>query len=318
MLPFGVEGLIWSEIAILVLALLWDVTLGEPGRFHPVSGMGKVVSFLERRGPKQGKVAPFLYGLGMVILLSGVLGTAAYFLGWGLQRISGIAYIAVGVYLLKGCFSIRELGSAGLRVADRLEANRLDEARKQLRSLVHRDRRVLSPQLVASAAVESVAENTTDSFLAPLLAFALFGLPGAVAYRVLNTLDSMIGYHGKYEYLGKAAARLDDLVNLIPARLAAALISVAALFQGLSGKRAWLTMWRQHGITESPNAGWTMSAMAGALGVELQKVGHYKLGEPLNPVGPAQIKQAVVVMRWVAVLTFFLVLGILVIRYVVF
>ncbi|HEX77828.1 MAG TPA: cobalamin biosynthesis protein CobD [Dehalococcoidia bacterium] len=302
----------------MVLALLWDVIWGEPRRFHPVSWIGGSVSLLEKKAPRQGKVMPFLYGLGMTILVPGIFAAAVYFLGRGLQRLSDVAYIAVGAYLLKGCFALRELDRAALRVSGELEANRLGGAREQLKSLVSRETAGLSPELVASAAVESVAENTTDSFLAPWLAFALLGLPGAIAYRALNTLDSMIGYHGKHEHLGKAAARLDDLINLIPARLAALFISMAALLQGLSAKRAWLTMRRQHNRTESPNAGWTMSAMAGALGVQLQKVGHYQLGEPLNPLGPAQIKQATVAMRWVAGFSFLLALGILVARYVVF
>jgi adenosylcobinamide-phosphate synthase len=315
---FGVEWSIWSGIVVMVLALLWDITLGEPKRFHPVAGMGTVTGWLERRAPGQGKVRPFLYGLGMAVLLPAALGAAAYYLGRGLIWVHEVAYLMVGTYILKSCFSVRGLGRAALGVAGELEAGRLDGAREQLTSLVSRDTVGLLPQLVASAVVESVAENTTDSFLAPWLAFALFGLPGAVAYRALNTIDSMLGYHGRYEYLGKAAARLDDLVNFIPARLAALLITVTAWQPGLSARRAWQTMWHQHRRTESPNAGWTMSAMAGALGVELQKVGHYKLGRPASPVGPVQIRQAVAVMYRVAVLAFFLALGILVVRYVVF
>lgn len=302
----------------MVLALLWDVTLGDPQRFHPVSGMGSAINLLERKAPEQRRVKPFLYGLGMAVLLPGALGVATYFLAQGLLRLHEFAYVAVGTYLLKSCFSVRELGRAALRVSDKLAANRLNEAREQLVSLVSRDTGELSRQLVASAAVESVAENSTDSFLAPWLAFALFGLPGAVAYRVLNTMDSMLGYRGRYEYLGKAVARLDDLVNLIPARLTAMLIVMVAWLPGLSAKRAWQTMRHQHSLTESPNAGWTMSAMAGALGVKLQKAGHYKLGKSLTPVGPAQIKQAVAVMRRVALLSSILTLGILVARCVVF
>lgn len=318
MLAFDIEESMWLEIAIMVLALLWDVTLGEQRRWHPVSGMGSAISLLERKAPGQGRVKPFLYGLGMAVLLPGALGVATYFLARGLLRLHEVAYVVVGTYLFKSCFSVRELGRAALRVFDKLTANRLDEARERLVSLVSRDTGGLSRQLVASAAVESVAENSTDSFVAPWLAFALFGLPGAVAYRVLNTMDSMLGYRGRYEYLGKATARLDDLVNLIPARLAAMLIVMAAWLPGLSAKRAWQTMWHQHSLTESPNAGWTMSAMAGALGVELQKAGHYKLGKSLTPVGPTQIRQAVAVMRRVALLSFILTLGILVARYVVF
>jgi adenosylcobinamide-phosphate synthase len=312
---FGIEWSIWSGIAIMVLALLWDVVLGEPRRFHPVSGVGVIIGWLERKAPGRGRVRSFLYGLGMAVLLPAALGVAAWYLGWGLVRLHEIAYLVVGTYLLKSCFSVRELGRAALEVAGELEAGHLDKARERLTSLVSRDTAGLSPQLAASAAVESVAENITDGFLAPWLAFALFGLPGAVAYRVLNTMDSMLGYHGRYEYLGKAAARLDDLVNFIPARLGAVLITVAARLPGSSARRAWRTMWRQHRLTESPNAGWTMGAMAGALGVELQKVAHYKLGQPVSPVGPVQIRQAVAVMQRVAGLAFLLSLGVMVIRY---
>jgi adenosylcobinamide-phosphate synthase len=315
---FGIEWSIWSGIAIMVLALLWDVVLGEPRRFHPVSGIGAVIGWLERKAPGQGRVRPFLYGLGMAVLLPAALGVAAWYLGRGLVRVHEVAYLVGGTYLLKSCFSVRELGRAALGVANELEADRLDEARGRLTSLVSRDTAGLPPHLVASAAVESVAENITDGFLAPWLAFGLFGLPGVIAYRALNTMDSMLGYHGRYEYLGKAAARLDDLVNFIPARLAALLIVAAAGLSGSSARRAWQTMWHQHRRTESPNAGWTMSAMAGALGVELQKVGHYKLGQPGSPVGPTIIRQSVAVMQRAAALAFLLALGVMVIRYVVF
>jgi adenosylcobinamide-phosphate synthase len=312
---FGIEWSIWSGIAIMVLALLWDVVLGEPRRFHPVSGVGVIIGWLERKAPGRGRVRPFLYGLGMAVLLPAALGVAAWYLGRGLVRVHEVSYLVVGTYLLKSCFSVRELGRAALGVANELEADRLDEARGRLTSLVSRDTVGLSPPLAASAAVESVAENSTDGFLAPWLAFALFGLPGAVAYRALNTMDSMLGYHGRYEYLGKAAARMDDLVNFIPARLGAVLIVVAAWLPGSSARRAWRTMWHQHRRTESPNAGWTMSAMAGALGVELQKVGHYKLGQPGGPVGSVQIRQAVAMMHCAAALAFLLALGVMVIRY---
>jgi len=134
---------------------------------------------------------------------------------------------------------------------------------------------------MAAGAIESVAENITDSIVGPLLAFALFGLPGAAAYRAINTLDSMVGYRGRYEYLGKASARLDDLINLAPARLAALLLWLATIaLPGVSADRAWRTMLSHRKRTESPNAGWTMAAMAGGLGVTLEKIGHYRLGDP--------------------------------------
>jgi adenosylcobinamide-phosphate synthase len=127
--------------------------------------------------------------------------------------------------------------------------------------------------------VESAAENVCDSFVAPLFYFLLLGVPGAIAYRIANTYDAMIGYHGKYEYSGKFAAWLDDVANFLPARLSALAIIVAAWLCRKDVSQAWHIMLRDHKKTESPNAGWTMSAVAGALGVQLEKIGHYKLGD---------------------------------------
>lgn len=307
------------EIAVFALAVLWDVALGEPKRLHPVAALGNLISIGERMAPRRGRATPFLFGMALAVLLPGSLALAAYALSKGLRPISIPAYVLIGAYLLKASFAVRELDRAALRVCRDLEGGWLAEARQGLKSLVSRDTANLSPELMASAAVESVAENATDSFVAPWLAFAFFGLPGAIAYRAINTLDSMIGYHGRYEYLGKAAARLDDILNLVPARLAALLIGLAACPRGLvAARRAWQTMWREHGKTESPNAGWTMGAMAGALGVQLQKIGHYKLGEPLHPVSPDDIKAAVKMIRWVAMSAFLLTLGVLVLRYGLF
>jgi len=115
--------------------------------------------------------------------------------------------------------------------------------------------------------------------VAPLFYFLLFGVPGAIAYRVVNTFDAMIGYHGKWEHLGKFAARLDDVANFIPARITALIIALAAWICKKNMQQAWHIMLRDHKKTHSPNAGWTMSAIAGALGVQLEKASHYKLGD---------------------------------------
>jgi adenosylcobinamide-phosphate synthase len=132
---------------------------------------------------------------------------------------------------------------------------------------------------MVSATVESVAENSCDSFFAPLLFFLLLGVPGAIGYRVINTLDAMIGHHGEYEYLGKFAARLDTVANFIPARITALAIVGASWICRQNASKAWRIMLRDRKNTESPNAGWTMGAMAGALDVQLEKVGYYKLGD---------------------------------------
>ncbi|HEX8951898.1 MAG TPA: adenosylcobinamide-phosphate synthase CbiB, partial [Polyangia bacterium] len=169
-------------------------------------------------------------------------------------------------------------------------------ARFGLRNLVSRDTALLDEPLLAAAAVESVAENASDSLVAPLCFFVVAGVPGAIAYRACNTLDAMIGYHGATEWLGKAAARLDDAANLVPARLTAALLVVASALAGGSPGGALRTWWRDGGRTESPNAGRPMAAMAGALGVELEKVGCYRLGAGGAAVGAAEIDRAVTLM----------------------
>jgi len=285
-----------ESVIILLLALAYDLLLGEPpAALHPVVWMGRVISLLERGAPAQNVVFQLAYGTFMVALCLAVFMAPAWLLLRFLEERSPLAYALAGAYLFKGSLSVRELGRAAYRVRSALMGQRLEEARSALTALVSRDTHRLSSSLVAAAA-ESVAENTADSVIAPLFYFALFGVPGALAYRLVNTLDSMVGYHGRYEYLGKAPARLDDLLNLVPARLSALLMVAVAPLAGARAGSAWRVMWRDHSLTESPNAGWSMSAIAGALGVTLEKVGHYRLGEALAEPSEESIGQAVRMM----------------------
>jgi adenosylcobinamide-phosphate synthase len=156
--------------------------------------------------------------------------------------------------------------------------------------------------MVASAAIESVAENAADSFVSPLLFFLLLGVPGAMAYRVVNTLDAMWGYRGRYEYMGKSTARLDDLLNLVPARISALLLAIAAPLSGGSARGALRVLRRDRALTASPNAGWPMAAVAGALRVRLEKPGQYVLGDNHNPLSPDTVFKAVGLVRTTAIL----------------
>jgi adenosylcobinamide-phosphate synthase len=206
------------------------------------------------------------------------------------------------VALLKPTFALRELGRAARRVRDALAAGRIDQARRDLGSLCSRDASRLDPPLLVAGAVESLAENASDSLVAPLVYYALFGLPGAVFYRAVNTLDAMIGYRGRYEHLGKAAARLDDALNLLPARLTALLLLPAGWACGADPVRGLRVLRRDGAATESPNAGRPMAAMAGLLGVELEKRGHYRLGDRVNALSPDTIDAAWRAVRASAVL----------------
>jgi adenosylcobinamide-phosphate synthase len=182
-------------------------------------------------------------------------------------------------------------------VARDLELGDLDAARAQVGfHLVSRPTAGLDNRHVASAAIESVAENLTDSFIGPLCFYLAFGLPGAAVYRMVNTADAVLGYRdGRLEYFGKVAARLDDACNLIPARLAGMAVVVGAAFAGEHSRSAFAAMIRDAARTASPNAGWTMAAMAGALRVTLEKPTAYRLGRGALPSG-SDIERSIRVM----------------------
>jgi adenosylcobinamide-phosphate synthase len=282
-----------ERIGTLTIALILDAVLGEPSAsYHPVVWIGRLVAVLESRAPRASRGRALIAGgVTTVVTVAATIAlssTAERLLG----RQSLVARLLVGGALLKPTFAVRELFAAAERVRVALAADDLPAARTALRSLVSRDVQALDRPLVAAAAVESLSENASDAIVAPWLAYLVAGLPGAYAYRAINTLDAMIGYHGRYEYYGKCAAHLDDLVNLVPARLTAALIVLGAGPGGGAPRQALAIARRDHRRTASPNAGWPMSAMAGAIGVELQKVDHYCLGEPEHAVGPSDIQAA--------------------------
>ena len=294
----------WSgspDLAVLIVAVVLEMVGREPPKWlHPTVWIGRTVSIAEGKAPKS-RTGGLIAGVMILLAVTGLWGAAAYFAAAGLRDLHQIAYVFVGGFLLKTTFSVKMLHQTAARVRDMLAAGDIDGVRSQMSSLVSRDPSNLTPEQATAATVESVSENIADSIIGPWLAFALFGLPGAVAYRAINTLDSMIGYHGRYEYLGKASARLDDLVNLVPSRLAGLLLVVASLvLPGQNASGAWRMMWRDHGKTESPNAGWTMSGMAGALGVELEKAGHYRLGDGTRQVEPNDITRTIRTMYFVA------------------
>jgi adenosylcobinamide-phosphate synthase len=290
-----------AALGILAVALLVDWLVGEyPAALHPVVWMGKLISGLLRFAPGLGWWRQLGFGALLTLAVVGLSGGAAYLV---MHLAAAVPWLALlpGVFLLKASLALRELGAAAERVRRPVEAGDLSAARVALRSLCSRDPSQLDGEALLAATVQSLAENVSDSFVAPLLYYVMFGVPGAIAYRAINTLDAMIGYHGKYEALGKTAARLDDLANLVPARLTAVLLLIAG---GLSGKNVatgWRVLWRDGGKTPSPNGGRPMATMAGLLGVRLEKPGVYVLGDPTHPLTPATVRaawQMVVLVGW--------------------
>ena len=269
------------RVLILLAALLLDALLGDPpNKFHPVAWMGSLIYFLKKHAPRASHVAQLLYGL--VVVLVGVL--LPGLIGWGLEvglaKLFWPLQIVLGGLVLKSMLSFKKLRQVGAEIQAALDAGEIVEARRLVSwHLVSRDTSSLSEAQLAAATIESIAENTTDSLISPLFYFLLFGLPGALVYRYANTADAIFGYRTPaLEWLGKIPARFDDLLNLIPARLTVLLFFLAAAFPGFSLSNALKVWWHDRYKTTSPNAGHTMGAAAGALGIQLEKGGVYRLG----------------------------------------
>lgn len=273
----------------IFLALLLDLLFGDPpNRVHPVAWMGNAIALTKGLAPASAR-ARLRYGAGVTLLGAFSAGLTARVIDRKLPN-TPAGYV-IQALLLKFALAWQGLARAAGQVETALEAGRLDEARRLVGwHLVSRDTAELTGGLVAAATIESVAENLSDSVVAPLCYYALGGLPAVWAYRFVNTADAMIGYRDAEHYeLGRAAALLDDFLNVVPARLTALLIAIAAGIQHKSAEsasRAWRTASQFQGETDSPNAGWPMSAMAGALGVSLEKVRHYTLGDGPPPQPP--------------------------------
>jgi adenosylcobinamide-phosphate synthase len=276
----------------LSVAVGLDLVFGDPpNRFHPVVAMGSLIRWGMDRAPQAGAARQLLFGSAWILFGGSLFALPWVLLGGWISPLPAWAQGLILGILLKPVFSLRRLLEAGRNVQAALQDGNLPDARRLVAwHLVSRDTASLDAGQVASATIESLAENLTDSFFAPLLAFAIGGVPLAWFYRFANTADAMIGYHTpQFEYLGKFAARLDDVLNWLPARLAALLVVAAGGVCGLKPSRglkpslglkpsgAWRTMLAYHSRTSSPNAGWTMAAAAGALSVRLEKIGHYCL-----------------------------------------
>jgi adenosylcobinamide-phosphate synthase len=257
-----------------VAALAIDAAAGEPpARLHPVVAIGSLLSGARRRwrahGPA-GELAEGAAGLAVAVAASAVGAVAVQRLLARLPRSAALLGEAGALSTLLALRGLRE-AVQGVRAA--LDAGELDAARAlAARDLVSRDTAQLDASELSGAAIQSLAENLSDSVIAPLLAYAAGGLPGAAAYRALNTADAMWGYRTtELLHRGRAAARADDVANLVPARLTALLIALRSP-QRAEALRVAL---RDHGLAPSPNGGWPMAAMAGGLGVRLVKRDSY-------------------------------------------
>lgn len=306
-MPVHVTGM--TGALAMLCALFADHFLGEPpARLHPVVWMGNALTLTgapwQKAGPARAFTAGALAWLIGAVLSAGVawLAVAGIGLAIGASSVAGmLARAALLGLLLKPLLAWRMLRDEVLAVEFALECS-VDAGRTQLRRLVSRDTSRLTATEVRESALESLAENLNDSLVAPLFWFAIGGLPAAALYRFANTADAMWGYHGSWEWAGKWAARADDLLSYVPARVAAALLSLGAW--------QWPSRLRQIAqVTPSPNGGWPMGMLALALNVRLSKPGVYVLNASGDPVRAHHLKAGLRTCERAAWLTAVLMIG---------
>ena len=293
-----------DSLLIFILAFLIDVVFGEfPDRFHPTVWIGKAIAFFKPKfkneNPRTEKVNGIVLCVLVILLVAVPVGVLLFAIRYFMGR---IPYIVVAAVLLETTFAVKCMRQYTVPIAEALKNRDIDKARKGLYYIVRRDPTKLNEQQIVSAAVESIAESTTDGITTPFFFFALLGVPGAFAFRVINTLDSTVGYKDPENInIGWFSANLDTAANYVPARLTALLMVAASALSGENWRESWRILQRDKAKTNSVNAGWTMSAMAGALGVQLEKSGHYALGDK-GDISPADITRALRVMELTAVL----------------
>jgi adenosylcobinamide-phosphate synthase len=261
----------WALAAGLAAGVALDALLGDPRRGHPVAAFGRAATWLETRSYADDRLRGSLYA-GACVLGATLPAVAAHRLTRG-RPLPRAAAVAATVWAVTGARSLRHIAK---RTSATLDTNDLAAARAMLPGLCSRDPAHLGAKDIARAVVESVAENTSDAAVAPLVWGAVAGLPGLAAYRAVNTLDAMVGYRSpRYERFGWAAARLDDVANWAPARLTAVLAAACAPIVGGSPREALRAARRDGGHHPSPNAGRPEAAFAGALGLRLGGASSY-------------------------------------------
>lgn len=292
-------------LGALVLGFILDLLIGDPHfLYHPIRLVGNLISVTEKGLRKifpkteKGELAA---GVFLVLIVTGISTAVPCLLLYGARRLNPWLYFAVQTVTCYQLLATRSLKDESMKVCDRLKAEDLPGARYAVSMIVGRDTQVLDETGVTKAAVETVAENTSDGIIAPMLFLAIGGAGLGYFYKSINTMDSMVGYKNeKYLYFGRAAAKLDDVVNFLPSRISALLMIAACTFTGLDRKNAFRIWKRDRFNHASPNSAQTEAVMAGALGVQLAGDAWYfgtlckkkTIGDAIRPVEYEDIRRA--------------------------
>lgn len=311
------DGLLYSSFYALIpiAALVIDTIYGDPrSDWHPVVLIGKLISFYENKlypEPKTSNGNMFLWGMVTVLLVLLTVGLITGLLVWLSVKGGILFYAAMGAVILYFTITPRALCRDGMEIYHLLKAGDIVAARKRLSWIVGRDTENLDESDIARGTVETIAENTTDGIISPLFWFLLFGPVGAMVYRAGNTMDSMLGYkNDRYLYFGRFAARLDDVLNYIPARITFLLFVASAAILKLDWKNAKKIGLRDAPKHPSPNGGYAEATVAGAMHVRLGGYNYYEgkpefreyMGDPDTPLKADHIKQAIYMMYGATIL----------------
>ena len=296
--------MIIESITIIFFALAIDFTLGDPkNKFHPTAWIGSLIAKLTPSLKNSSDNLEKLGGIILIVISCTIVVSLIIFLDVGINLItidylSVIISVIVGGILLKTTIAIKGMEKHALAVVNSLENNDITSARDSLSMIVKRNTKDLDKNHVYSGVVESISENTVDGITGPLFYFGLFGLPGAFAYRVINTADSMIGYKTNiFKNIGWFAANCDKILNYIPSRLTGLVMIFSAMILKNDWKRSYKIMIRDGRKTQSPNAGYPMAAIAGALGTKFEKIDHYSLGDGKISFSKEHVKSTISLMK---------------------
>lgn len=323
--------MILIPIIAVMFALALDFLFGDPqNRYHPTVWMGKLigksVTYAKSKNQMTDKINGMILLVLVITLISVLIALFSYSLKYlenlgsnGLYKIliMGTSIILVGI-LLKTTIAIKGMEEHASKIMDSLSKNDLNGARIRLSMIVKRDTKNLDKQHVISATLESISENIVDGITGPLFYFSIFGLIGAFVYRSVNTADSMIGYKTEiFKNIGWFAANCDKILNFIPSRLTSLVMVLSCIVLKEDWKHSIHIMKRDGSKTESPNAGYPMATLAGALGIKFEKMEHYVLGDGNSEITERHFKSAISIMKMTSILfvLFFTIPMILVLSY---
>ncbi len=288
-----------SLIIALAGAIGLDWLGDPPNRYHPVAWLGRAIGFFIPRLKSGSKAAELFNGILFAVLLVSLVGIAVHLAATASFYLAGmVALIVFSAVLLKITIAVRGMENHANAILACLEKGDLPGARQSLSMIVRRRTDDLDQQHILSATIECVSESTVDGITGPIFYYSLLGPGGAFAYRTINTLDSMVGYkEDYYRNIGWMSAKLDTAANYVPARITAFLMVVSAKILGADWKNSLQMLQRDHNKTFSPNAGYPMATMAGALRIRLEKIGHYRLGDEQEPASLEKCRTAISIMK---------------------